>query len=293
MKKVFTLITAVCLIFIQARAQQIQTGLIGYWQLDSNFNDLSGLGNNGTSVGSPVIGPDVNGTANRALTFNGTSQYIKVGDILDSVFAKSPKATFSISFWAKTNQLSATQGDNVIIAKSGAGSSGPYQWYMLHENNGNIVALIAYSTTASTNFYEVKSQSTVNTNQWFHAVLTYDGNQLNNADRIKIYVNKQAGVFSRSAGAGGTTTINTTQEITIGGTYLSGNPVNGYEGTIDEIRIYNRVLNMADIDSLNSYKISVPPPPPSPPVGLVAYWPLDSNAKDYSGFNFDGTKING
>ncbi|MFA6261462.1 MAG: LamG-like jellyroll fold domain-containing protein, partial [Bacteroidia bacterium] len=268
-------------------------GLVAYWPLDSNTNDLSGNGYHGTNVGSPVAVSDVNGNLAKAYSFNGTSQYIKCGDILDSLFSRNPSTRFSISLWAKTNQLSLTQGDNVFMAKSGAGSAGPYQWYMAHESNGSIVALISYATQASTNFYEVKSQTSIGENQWFHAVLTYDGTLTNNADRLKIYVDKQAGVYSRSTGPGGTTTNNTTQEVTIGGTYLSGNPVNSYSGSMDEIRIYDYVLPSTEIDSLYNYKISVPPPPPSPPVGLVAYWPLDSNAKDYSGFNFDGTKING
>ncbi|MFA6515489.1 MAG: T9SS type A sorting domain-containing protein, partial [Bacteroidia bacterium] len=55
-------------------------------------------------------------------------------------------------------------------------------------------------------------------------------------------------------GPGGTTTNNTTQEVTIGGTYLSGNPVNGYNGSMDEIRIYDYVLSLGEIDTLNLYK---------------------------------------
>jgi hypothetical protein len=229
-------------------------GLVAYWPLDSNANDLSGNAYHGSNVGAPVAVADVNGNPSKAYGFNGTSQYIKFGDILDSLFTRYPATRFSISLWAKTNQLSATQGDNVIIAKSGAGSSGPYQWYMLHENNGSVVALVSYSTQASTNFYEVKSQTNIGENQWFHAVLTYDGTLTNNADRLKIYIDKQAGVYSRSIGPGGTTTSNTTQEVTIGGTYYSGSPVNGYNGSMDEVRIYDYVLSSGEIDTLNQYK---------------------------------------
>lgn len=255
MKKLLFYISLFGISVASVKAQvNLNQGLVAYYPFNDNANDLSGNGFNGTLVNSPVLSSDQIGRATSAYTFNGTTTYIKLGDILDSVFTKTPNATFSISGWAKTNSMSSIQGDNFIVAKS-SGGTGPYQWYILHENDGKIAGLIDYSNINGTNYYELKSTTTIPVNTWFSFTLVYDGNEAIDTDRLKFYVNGISGVFSRKAGSGARTTLNTTQEITIGGTYLqsNGNPVNVYDGSIDEIRIYNRALNAAEVDSLNTF----------------------------------------
>lgn len=215
-------------------------------------------------INSPGFTVDHYLKPNSAVSFNGTNTLLRYGDILDSIFSKNPVATFSIAGWAKTNTISPIQGDNVIIAKSSGGAFGPYQWYIVHEFDGKVGGLVSYALASSVDFTEKKSPTVIPINTWFHFVLTYDGNAAAMVDRINFYVNTTTGVISRNAGPGGTTLNNTAQEVTVGGTYdpANQNPVNIYNGIVDDIRIYNRALTIAEVNTLY-YGITpnIPHPP--------------------------------
>lgn len=94
----------------------------------------------------------------------------------------------------------------------------------------------------------------VQINQWYHAVLVFDGS-VPASDRVKLYVNgsmTNVGIYIQQ-GTMGTTTTNSRQYITIGATHDQGNPLSHasfFDGSIDDIRIYNRPLTAAEIDTL-------------------------------------------
>src|SRR3990167_996949 len=54
-------------------------GLVAYYPFNGNTNDESGNGNNGTLYG-PTLTTDRFGNPNKAYSFNGTSDYIRVSD---------------------------------------------------------------------------------------------------------------------------------------------------------------------------------------------------------------------
>ena len=64
-------------------------GMVGYWTLNESdlysgttvFQDMSGNGNNGTSAETPSYTSDQNGVPSQSMTFNGSSDYITIGDI--------------------------------------------------------------------------------------------------------------------------------------------------------------------------------------------------------------------
>ena len=62
--------------------------LVGFWTLAESdlydtdiFQDMSGNGNNGTSANTPVYASDQAGTPNQAMTFNGSSDYVTIGNV--------------------------------------------------------------------------------------------------------------------------------------------------------------------------------------------------------------------
>jgi len=63
---------------LQLLGSSLDTGLIAWYPFTGNANDASPNGNNGTVVGAQLTS-DRNGTANQAYLFNGTSDYINVG----------------------------------------------------------------------------------------------------------------------------------------------------------------------------------------------------------------------
>jgi hypothetical protein len=106
------------------------------------------------------------------------------------------------------------------------------------------------SSRDATAFLERQSE-VVPLGQWFHFALVFDGS-LAETERVRLYVNGVAGEVEREEGKIGTTTEDTDQEITVGGTHHAGNPLsagNFYQGMIDDIRIYDQALSRTKIQA--------------------------------------------
>lgn len=213
----------------------------------------------GTAIGSPVSVPDRLGTPNGAYQFNGSTNFIRYGDILDTVFCKSPNAIYSISGWAK-GTAPTFPFRSVIVGKS-AGGTGVYEWYIYWDFDGKLTGATCSASMGPTDYIEQKSQNVIPNNSWFHFVYTFDGSQTQN-NRCKIYINTVEGVAQTPVGNLGTTSVNTTQQITIGAGHANGSPGtpnNQFNGIVDDIRIYNRILTSAEISELysgNSFSIN-------------------------------------
>ena len=202
------------------------------------------------------------GAANSAYSFDGSTSTIRCGDILDSVFS-APVAKFSVSGWADTRTYGSFQtGGGFIIGKNAGGTYGPYQWSVSHV--GGLIVGGVFSDTAQQNYVELSCPMA--TNQWFHFVLVFDGS-LPEMQRVKLYVNGQSSntTVYQHVGTLGTTTTNSAQNLTIGATHAANNPGlpgNFYNGNIDDIVIYNRVLSPAEINSLHYEGVSGAPNAP-------------------------------
>lgn len=87
----------------------LQKGLVGYWPLDQQslksstvVADKTVNANDGTMVGSPSFTTDQNGQANKAMSFNGSSQYV------NSSYQPSGLTAVSASFWFNLGTTSIT-----------------------------------------------------------------------------------------------------------------------------------------------------------------------------------------
>ena len=258
-------------------------GLVAYYPFNGNANDSSGNGLNGIVSGA-ALNTDRFGIPNSAFTFNGTSSIIRFGDILDSVFS-APIAKFTVSGWAKTKSYKTFADDGGFMIGKNAGGPGPYQWGIGHYE-GKVFATIFSDTNGVTNYIGVASP--IGINQWFHFVYIFDGS-LPELQRLKLYINGQSSnttVLSH-VGTIGTTTVNTHQQFTLGATHARNNPLsnsNYYDGTLDDIRIYNGALNDSAIQSLYHEKGWAT----SSASARVAFYPLNGNAKDSSGNGLNG-----
>ncbi|HTR81891.1 MAG TPA: LamG-like jellyroll fold domain-containing protein [Bacteroidota bacterium] len=262
----------------------LQPGLVAYYPFNGNANDLSGNGFNGTVINA-TSAPDRFNHANSAYYFNGSNSYINLGDILDTVFA-ADTAQFSVSGWAKTIiPGSQAGGGGFIIGKEGGGNAGIYEWGLNHYVDNNVYANIFYDGYVG-RYLQITS-TPVQPNNWFHFVYVYNG-FLQPTERLKLYINTTiTPTITANVGTPGTGTLNTAQPLTIGaGLNLPNSPNNFYNGYIDDIRIYNRVVTANEIDSLyhEGGWIDVQP-------NLVAYYPLNGNANDSSGNGFNATVV--
>lgn len=187
------------------------------YNFDGTYTDTSGNGaftpNPGTSFTT-----DRNGNANSAININNSGA---VATILGLPYGSSLR---TISVWAKINVL-----NNQIN----------YVFHYGNAANGNGLALrpttTLYFANAAAN---LETTDTNSSNTWIHYVCTYDGTT------AKVYKN---GVLF-SSGAKTFNTVNNSNLFRLG--ISEGGLTNYFNGAIDDLKIYDYVLNDTEIASL-------------------------------------------
>lgn len=255
------------------------TGLLAYWSFDSKtFNwgtnkvyDISGNSNTGTLVSMTTSGNQVAGKKGQALFFDGN---------VDSVsLASNPVSTVSnpssACVWAKTNDVSASTGgfNQTIFNFSNDIDNGVHIGSTV--NTGTFFA----SYRSGGTYYGGQSTSGIFTNNsWNHVCYVWNGTG------VALYAN----------GASVASTTNTDPPSTVNTIGARNDLGDGtWSGSIDDLRVYNRALSIAEIkqiynsgalvlNSLQGNKTVVLQKTPSNFLtnGLVGYW------------SFDGSKIN-
>jgi Concanavalin A-like lectin/glucanases superfamily/Bacterial Ig domain len=214
-------------------AAQLQNGLVGYWSFDDGSgiiaSDSSGNGNIATLVNGPSW--STAGEIAGALSFDGVDDYV--------AFASQAQSTISISAWVYAQ---ATPGNVFprIIDMPG------YVLFLAEPSNPKSnPASLGFLSRRSTQDGEWDTPAnSLAYNSWNHLAVVYDSSSTsNNAD---LYINGVKQTISKISSPQGTQTANE-------GAGIIGNriPLNrGWNGLIDELRVYNRALSAAEIVSL-------------------------------------------
>ncbi len=201
-----------------------EDGLVGHWAMDGNGVDASGMGNNGTPIGSTSYGA---GRISSALLLASSGSRLEVPDSnsLDVTGA------VTISAWIRPE----ASGTQYVISKKGKGSTDGYEVSL--SNSGSV--FVRFNEDSSGNTYRVDSSTRFSTNgqTWMHVVATYDGST------IKLYINGQLEGSKNANFQIGTNDL----PLSIG----SGeNGYRGMQGGIDDVRIYSRALSADEVSAL-------------------------------------------
>ncbi|RFS15455.1 LamG domain-containing protein [Emticicia sp. C21] len=209
-------------IFLPSFAQNsVPQGLIAYYPFNGNANDVSGSGNNGTVVGA-LLTTDRFGNANNAYSFNGSSDYISINNPANLPLGNSPR---TISVWLNPANW-AGEWTLTAVAYGSASTSNAFMFGL----GQNIIAVQGWVN-------DVSSPLVYSINQWINAVCTYDGTN------VAIYIN------GNLIGSGTSISWNTVgTEFYIGGRVSLGNSF--FDGKLDDIGIWNRVLTNSEIQKL-------------------------------------------
>jgi hypothetical protein len=198
------------------------SGLVGYWNFDQGSGtiayDSSGYNNHGTIYGASWT----SGKVNSALNFDGTNEYVDCGnnETLD------PTQGATIEAWVNFNQLPSTAKHIMSIAgRSGYGTDLDLQT----ETDNKFKFYIDGSKLAVSN-------TVAETNKWYHIAGTYQAN-----NNIKIYGN---GVLEKTTSIGVSRGTNP-NNFSIGPSLIF--PGRFFNGTIDEVKIFNRALSAEEI----------------------------------------------
>lgn len=192
--------------------------------------DSSGYNNNGTIVGDilRVAGRSV--SANTALNLTGNN-WVDIPDTLNA-------ETMSFSAWI---YITGTDGSAAPIfsAEKGSGADGfAYRMQITNDCKLRFEVVAPFSTSGAR---VSTSPNTLNMNQWYNVVATYDG------VKTKIYID---GVFAQEDTHGSYQAINTANDIPVGIGHLPNWSVQWFKGIIDDVRIYEGVLSLEEIETL-------------------------------------------
>lgn len=246
---------------------QIPTdGLIAYYPFNGTANDASGNENNGTVIG-PTLTSDRFGNANSAYYFDGNNQYIRLIDKNGFSQLADPESIFTLTAWVKTT---STDQECIISNSSEDG------WHSVGISNSHFYAHI---TNTSWGGSEIATTDAVNDGNWHFIVFVFSN------PSMKIYSDSKfkgsADFIGNLLSSGGWQNGG----VKIGAYY--DNPIY-FNGSMDDIRIYNRALSELEIQALYQEGDWTADPPNE----LVADYPFNENANDESGNGNNGT-VNG
>ncbi len=217
--------------------------LVSYWKFDGNADD-SIVGNNGTVNGATLA----QGISGQAYNFDGVNDYINISDS-SSLHVDN----FTIAAWVKIANNSQTGG---ILSDDSTGLNTQWELFIRGESGGKGALFYGPDETLIT------STTTFENDSWYYLLAAYDG--LN----IYIYVN---GILENSSIVinGPNYSLSRTPGIgIINSNWTSGNFFNG---TIDEVKIWNYALSAEEIHGIyESQKPTIPAVPTRSP--FVSFW---------------------
>jgi hypothetical protein len=222
----------------------LSDGLVAYYPFNGNADDESGNGNHGTVYGATLTA-DRFGTPNSAYSFDGDDYILtslnmtEVWDVGDPIH---------LSLWIKTTAKAGA----ALAGKPGGGPD--FTAVLEPDGSGRLRARLYGGVNAA-------SDVAVNDGQWHYICWGTNGTT------SYYYIDGKPQSDAPSIGSHN-------REIAVMLGASKDPPRNFFEGTIDDVRIYNRALSKAEIGALYGENGDQ---------GLVAYYPFNGNADDESG----------
>lgn len=200
---------------------KMTNGLVGLWSFDgpdiqgSTAYDRSGSGNNGTLFSSPK--PSI-GKLGQALSFDGAATYISLSNPASLQLSQG-----TVSAWIKTSNAGTSYRG--IVSKGSA-----YGMYLM----GNVFGVYDNGTPA----FRTTGVNLAD-NKWHHVSFSFDSGVTNGT---LLYID---GVLVLT-----TTLTNTSQATNVQVSRGQGGVSQIFNGAIDDVRIYNRILPASEIKQL-------------------------------------------
>ena len=223
-------------IAIQVENTTLSDSRVGHWPLDTihlrSVSDISGTGNHGMITGNPQV---VASPKNGAIRLDGIDDTIKITN--SSHLDLSQQITMAT--WVQPEKL-ATQ---YLIKKARHNLMNGFE---LSLSSGGY-AFVRFNQQSNQNEYRLNSSIPYPTDgtTWMHIAATYDGAE------IKIYIN---GILNKTKP--GKFQIATNQfDLGIG---AQDNGFRPFQGSLEDVRIYDRALNASEISALYQ-DLSFPP----------------------------------
>jgi hypothetical protein len=206
-----------------------EPGLVAYYLFDEGSGNIAKdkmIQNNGTIFGAQWTD---NAILGKALNFSGPNNYVEIPD--NAVL--NPTDAITVSIWIKLNKTIAEQTyQYIILNKSNWDAKDGYTLLFNKPYSNNLIFRILYENT----FKDVAwDASSLKKNVWYHLAGTYD------KKFIKLYVDGELKVVEG---------LGKPIDVTTNKLYIGNPGTNYFNGSIDEVKIYYKVLSDNEIFSL-------------------------------------------
>ncbi len=217
-------------------SQILTPGLVAYYPFNGNTNDESGNGNNGTNNGAAISTTDRFGVSNASYSFN-RSTFVTLGNA-QQILGNNP-LVWSYSAWFKTASFN-NNWQSVLNDYNSATTDLLYGIRIDLDPQNRIQASIRAANGVDYNTYSIQS---INIGQWYNVAVTVD----RQSEKLRLYVN---GIYQSEVSISGAVNYIENVPLNVGRIVFNGTTENGFDGSVDDIRIYNRALDSSEILSL-------------------------------------------
>ena len=208
-------------------------GLVGWWPFNGNAEDESYNKNDGKIDGASLT-EDRNGNLNSAYLFDNPNDGIYVWyDTNNNTLDLNNEMTFSI--WFKSTNVNSHQ---VIMNKATGGTSD--SWIVQLSATPETTNKIWLNCGGLPKIDQLSTAAITKNDIWYHVSVVY------NLKDVKFYIN---GKFNNIYTPLSSRTPSNENHVTIGRDADNSNS-SSFQGTLDDIAIYNRALSEAEIQSL-------------------------------------------
>lgn len=230
------MVVAILVVLIGAGsvAADLTDGLVAHWKLNETSGTIaedSAGSNDGTLLNGPVW---TAGQIGGALDFDGINDIVDCGSSFGAVVGSNTK---TILAWAKSAKTDYSTEGRILTLYRYNGYSG----FSIGTSGQPAVWRALYSTPPKDSAY-LTSASPLSVNQWTHIALVQNGTN------VYLYIN---GILEDSA----SNAINPffgSPNATIGAWHYTLSPIPElpFDGTIDDVRIYDRALSDSEVRQL-------------------------------------------
>ncbi len=223
----------------------ITNGLVGYWTFDGRDTswsanttaDVSGNGNTGTMTNMSTSSAPAPGRFGQGLLFDNNDDYVSTA--LTTHYTQT-----SISAWVFARSGGASGLARIVEKRTG----GAQTFLFYYEDvNGDIAFNRQWTGGGSDGAGNAKwtTGTLPSYNTWHHVVLTYDESSASNVPAIYLDGVAQATfvVVAQPSGS----VANNSDPYVIGN---RGDSTRAFDGIIDDVRMYNRILTQSEIKQL-------------------------------------------
>ena len=195
------------------------------------FNDQSGQGNDGTANGGMLVVADTSEGGTYAFDFDGSNDFIDTGST-----TVHQNNVFTYAFWL--NAAAGTSGTKGTAGSYATGNTRGPLACSTSPSYSKMTWLYQSLGTAYNSAQRLDSVGDAYDNTWHHIVCEFDGDN----NEVKIYIDGTLDI-SKTASVPNVVNINTSLKFGAG----SGGFTNGL---MDDIRVYNRTLELAEVTHL-------------------------------------------